>query len=189
MAFATKLLGFIAFSMTFAVGTVAFCNEPSPLFADEAQALAVTKSLEPTWGNPTVLQSSGNDYLGFSKPAFFMYSVDGLKGYMGIAYDSTGKIGLYEVRYPIVKHRCVGVPNSRTLARHLLTQFEPTLSDNIREVNFVGGSADLVWPYTAFMTGPGAIVGRTAFQFYKMNGYCSYRVFRLKDIPKPSSAP
>lgn len=167
----------------------AHAEEPTGLFSDQERALTFTQSLGPEWRAPSSLEANGGDYLGFSRPTFFVYSLGALKGYVGIAYDGAGKIGLYEVRFPTVDAQCVGVPNTRVLARSLLNEFEPGFVSSVREVNLVGSSADLVWPYAAFISGPGARVGRTAFWFYKMNGYCSFRVLRLKDSSKSKPAP
>ncbi|TPE61146.1 hypothetical protein FJQ54_09640 [Sandaracinobacter neustonicus] len=166
-------------------GVTSACAEDSTgLFPDMERALTFTQSFGAEWRDPAPLKDSGGYYLGFSKPAFFVYSLGTLKGYVGIAYDDTGRIGLYEVRFPVVDKKCVGVPNTRVLAKSLLKSFEPNFANDVREVNRVGSSADLVWPYTAFPSGPGAIVGHTAFTFYKMNGYCSFRIFRIKDPSK-----
>lgn len=175
---------------SFAVGvSTANAEEPSALFSSQEQALEFTQSIGPSWGNPTAVDIGKGDYLGFSRPALFVYPIGILEGNMIIGYDKSGKIGFYEVRYPTLKTKCVGNPETRELARKLLNQFEPDFAQNSREVNFVGSSADLVWPYTAFLSGPIPVVGHTAFRFYKMNGYCSFMVVRftgsLDARPKP----
>ncbi len=179
MAITTQILRFIAVASLSGGAALAEAREPSALFSSQEQALEFTRSIGLGWGEPTVLESGGSDYFGFSRPTFFVYSIGTLKGYMVIGYDRSGQIGFYEVRYPTLKTDCVSIPDTRALAKNLLNQFEPDFADNTREVNFVGSSADLVWPYTAFMSGPGPVVGRTAFRFYKMNGYCSFRVVRF----------
>ncbi|WP_411339875.1 hypothetical protein V6U71_18850 [Sphingopyxis sp. J-6] len=146
------------------------------LFVNEEAALKYTSSFGQGWDAPVSTESDGD--LFKLKIKVFDFQLNERRGYALLGSDKAGVIRYYEVRFPIIEKRCSGAPETRTLARSLLNRFEPAQSGDMPQINRLASLAELVWPYEAFSSGPGIEIGDTGFKFYKMNGYCSFRVFR-----------
>jgi len=151
------------------------------LFVSEDAALKYTSSFGQGWDAPVSTESAGDVFK--LKMKVFDFQLGERRGYALLGSDKAGIIRYYEVRFPVIEKRCSGAPETHILARSLLNRFEPAQSANSSEINRLTSLAELVWPYEAFDSGPGAEIGDTAFKFYKMNGYCSFRVFRSPDRP------
>lgn len=148
-----------------------------PLFRSEGDALALSASFGPEWHNPRPVKLSPSTTLFGFKMKLFEYRMEEGHAYVGIGTDPAGKIGLYDVRFPTVGTNCV-VPDTKTMARTLLEEFEPEYASDTRIINRVASTANLVWPYTALHSSPSAVVGQTVFTSLKMNGFCRLRVVR-----------
>jgi hypothetical protein len=146
------------------------------LFESEKTALSFAASLGPEWR-----EVAGKQYcceIEGLRVTRYTFKWTQSSGLVHIGVDAKGRPRFYEVRYPIVGKVCSGVPNTRELARMLLENTEPVFANDVRNINRLGSSADLVWPWTAFRSGPGNQFGKTQFFFFKMNGYCTVRVKR-----------
>ena len=148
------------------------------VFESEAAALDFATLLGPGWAEPFNRRfCCESDGLRFTR---YLYRMGGRTGFVQIGVDVQGHLRRYEVKFPIVDNVCLRAPDTRMLAQLLLNHTEPTFASNRRNINLVGSSADLVWTWTAFPSGPGVQFGKTQYYFRKMSGYCTLDLRRLE---------
>ena len=146
------------------------------LFESEAAALSFTASLGSEWKVPIDKHVFGS-ILGIRNTRY-TFRLGHNIGIAQLGIDSGGNLRSYEVWFQVVDKACPDAPATRTLARSLLEHTEPDFANDRRNINLIGSSADLVWPWAALHSGPGTQIGSTRYYFFKMNGFCKLRLER-----------
>jgi hypothetical protein len=151
--------------------------KPRDIFESEAAALSFVTLPGAEWRKPHsrrfCCEISGTRFTQYT------YQIVGQTRTVQIGIDAQAHLRQFEVRFPIANRVCLITPNTRVLAQLLMDHTEPMFASDNRSVNAVGSSADLVWPWTAFPSGPGHQFGKTQYYFRKMNGYCAFEIKRL----------